>query len=390
MFLFWVAFTLVDAQKNSRLWASANLTLITLVVGWTGALYACAGVALFYGLAQGVSACATHATSKDSKPLKWAQLSLPFALGVSLALLIIHKTEWVLRADSSLTKSVLLTVGFSYVCLRVIDLISEVRRTPEVAPSFVNTLNYLLPFHMLTAGPIQKYSDFIEHHPHKRGSLSAQDYVNRWVTGGERIAQGLVKKYCVAAFIQSVCLTNFTTTGWALLLGANLFYLWLYFDFSAYSDLAVGVGHLCGLHAPENFNRPLLSRNLTLFWERWHISLSLWIRHHLYTPIQLNLARKTRNMYPTLVSTCAFTVAFVVCGAWHELSVRFVCWGGLHALGLSVCHAYRQRLIQRWGRKKVRDIYMKNPWVKVLAIIITFEFVALSLLFAFHPTLFQF
>ena len=386
---FWVMFTLTSAQRQSWLWAGANLTLITLVTGARGALYALMGVVFFYLLAQGVKKHDQAQKIHKIRVFTWARLSLPFALLVSLVLFVTHKTEWVLQAEGSLTKSVLMTIGFSYVCLRVIDLISTVERIPELAPSLVNTLNYLLPFHMLTAGPIQTYTDFIEHHPQKNEPTSAQAYVERWLKGGEYIAQGLVKKYCVAALIQGVCLTDFKTTGWALLLEAQLFYVWLYFDFSAYSDLALGVGHLCGLHTPENFNRPLSSRNLTVFWERWHISLSLWVRRHLYTPVQLHLARKTHNTHPVLVSTFAFSVAFVMCGAWHDLSVRFLCWGGLHAAGLSACYAYKHYLIKVWGRKTIRKVYMVNPWVKGIATLLTFEFVALSLLFAFHPTLFH-
>ena len=82
-------------------------------------------------------------------------------------------------------------------------------------------------------------------------------------------------------------------------------------------------------------------------------------------------------------------MAFVLCGAWHELSLRFMCWGALHAAGLSAVNIYKHYLIKRWGRKVIRDRYMMNPWIKALATLLTFEFVTLSLTFAFHPTLFS-
>ena len=391
---FWLLFTLVSSRLQSWLWAGANLTLIGLVLGLKGVGVALGGVGYFYVLAQGISRQVQYEKQEkhsiSSSPQFWLKLYFPLSIFTALFLFITHKTEWILQANSSLTKEILSVVGFSYVCLRIIDLMRTLQLSPQWAPTFIDTLNYLLPFHMLTAGPIQKYSDFVKHLPSQNQTLSAQDYVDRWLKGGERIAMGLVKKYCIAGLIQGICLTQFSTQGWALFVEAHLFYIWLYFDFSAYSDLAVGVGHLCGLHTPENFNKPLSARNLTVFWERWHISLSLWIRSHLYTPIQLHLARKTRNARPLLISTFAFSVAFLLCGAWHNVSFRFVCWGGLHALGLSTCNAYKHYLIQKWGRKTIRKTYMKNKWIQAIATLITFEFVALSLVFAFHPTLFSF
>ena len=395
---FWVGFTLIPPRFKSILWAGSNLLLIHLVLGLKGVLGALMGISFFFLLAQGISrsslSTVSSGSSSNSTPSLWSRFCLPLAFIISLFLFITHKTEWIFKADSSLTKELLLVVGFSYVCLRIIDLMRTLQLSPQWTPSFLDTLNYLLPFHMLTAGPIQKYSDFIEHHPSKEHSLSAEDYVDRWLLGGERIATGLFKKFCIAGLIQGIFLTQFapsmTTDGWALFIEAHWFYIWLYFDFSAYSDIAIGIGTLCGLHTPENFNKPLFSRNLTVFWERWHISLSLWIRTHLYTPIQLHFARKTKNKHPLLISTLAFSVAFLLCGAWHDVSFRFVCWGGLHALGLSLCNAYKHYLIKRWGRKTIRKVYMQNRWIQWTATFLTFEFVALSLVFAFHPTLFSF
>lgn len=400
---FWVAFTLTPKARLSWLWALANLTLVTLVTGPLGLLLSVGGVSLFYGLMRGVkhhaeSSLKAASAATGSLSALWrarlARGALPLALLLTTALFVLHKTQWLTQgltqgsASPSALKGLLLMVGFSYVSLRIIDLLRAVERAPERAPHLIDTLNYLLPFHMLTAGPIQSYDDFYAQHPSRQEELSAEGYVARWLEGGERIATGLVKKFCVAGLIQGVGLTDFSTTGWALFMEAQLFYVWLYFDFSAYSDIAVGIGKLCGLHTPENFNHPLSARNLTVFWERWHITLSQWIRAQLYTPVQLKLARLTGNRHPLLMSTVAFSVAFVLCGAWHELSPRFMWWGALHAGGLSIVNIYKHYLIKRWGRKVIRDRYMTNPWVRAIATLLTFEFVTLSLTFAFHPTLF--
>jgi D-alanyl-lipoteichoic acid acyltransferase DltB (MBOAT superfamily) len=146
---------------------------------------------------------------------------------------------------------VLVTIGFSYVALRVYEVtraISEGRhRTPDIA----GLTNYLLPFHMLAAGPIQSYDEFVMQ-PALPQPLTSVDALG----GFERIATGLFKKYVLANLIQELFLTDFRSTGWYPLLEAQLTFLWLYLDFSAYSDVAFGVGRLMGVATPENFNRP--------------------------------------------------------------------------------------------------------------------------------------
>ena len=114
----------------------------------------------------------------------------------------------------------------------------------------------------------------------------------------ERITSGLFKKYILANFIDRLFLTGFHARGPYFLLELQLNFLWLYLDFSAYSDVAIGLGSLLGIATPENFNRPLFARNLIEFWERWHITLSRFIRKHLFIPIQLALMRRTEGKAP--------------------------------------------------------------------------------------------
>jgi D-alanyl-lipoteichoic acid acyltransferase DltB (MBOAT superfamily) len=162
------------------------------------------------------------------------------------------------------------------------------------------------------------------------------------------------------------------------LLDVQWHYLWLYLDFSAYSDIAVGIGRLLGVATPENFSRPYLARNLIDFWERWHISLSQFIRRDLFIPIQLALVRRTGGRYPLAIASFAFAVSFVLCGLWHSISLTWLAWGGVHAAGLIACNVYRHLLQRHLGRKGVHH-YLANRWVHLLAIFLTFEFVAFSL-----------
>ncbi|MBU0550595.1 hypothetical protein KKF91_05440 [Myxococcota bacterium] len=359
--------------------ALLNLGLVGLLLGPMGLGLVALGLAIIYG------AVALHVRHHPR-----ARLVDGLVVALLLALFFSHKQAPLDPAASWLahvSRAALEGVGFSYLALRALDLLRQLRMGLSPPPTPLDLVNYLLPFHMLTAGPIQPYAAYVAGAAAPPPQEDTTARLRRWIEGLERIASGMVKKFVVAGAISATLLTDFSTSGWALFVEMNAFYLWLYFDFSAYSDIAVGVGRLCGVPTPENFNRPLSARNLTVFWERWHISLSEWVRAHLYIPTQLRLARATHNRRPVLISAVAFSVAFSLCGLWHDVSTRFLLWGALHALGLSVCNAYRHLLVKRYGRKGVREGYMKRRVTRLAATALTFEFVAASLTFAFHPGL---
>ena len=264
--------------------------------------------------------------------------------------------------------------------LRIIDLGRAVREQRHNPPDLPSTVNYLLPFHMLAAGPIQAYDEFAGQPPVPpalgvRGSLVAV----------ERIATGLFKKYILANFlIQKFFLTGLHTSGPYLWLEIQLSFLWVYLDFSAYSEIALGIGELLGVATPVNFRRPYLARNVIDFWERWHISLSQFIRRNLFIPIQLALMRRSGGRGALLIACVAFTISFLLCGLWHSISLPWLAWGGLQSLGLVVCYLYQQLLLKRLGRKGVNR-YLANPWIRPLAIFVTFEFSAATFAVATYP-----
>lgn len=283
----------------------------------------------------------------------------------SLALFVVHKT----------TPNPLLTaIGFSYIFLRALDMARAVYEGRQKAPGVCECVNYLVPFHMLAAGPIQSYDDFCRQPPVPAAPTS-EDVLQ----GVERIAHGLFKKVILAQTLEKLFLTGFSggDAGYWLF-EAQIYYLWVYLDFSAYSDIAVGTGRLLGLHTPENFRNPLLARDIIDFWERWHISLSRFIRFNLFIPVQMTLARRTRNRSPLVIGAVAYLVSFGLCGLWHGLDSKFLVWGLYHALGLIVCKTYQDWMLQRYGRKG-RKAYLANFPIRVLMTAITFEFVAISL-----------
>ncbi len=354
-------------------WAGVNLLFIAWMLKLR-CLEVAAGLVVAH-LALRMLACRGGKGSRG-----WRAPVAAVGLAVAIGLFVINKLPGLSHAwGTDAVNPLLLAVGFSYVFLRLIDagrVIYEGGRPPPDLPS---TVNYLLPFHMLAAGPIQSYEDFHDQ-PAVPKPLSPTDALQ----GVERIALGLFKKFVVAYMIRKLFLTDFYVPGPYLLFEVQMHYLWIYLDFSAYSDIAVGIGRLMGVHTPENFDKPYLARNMIDFWDRWHISLSQWIRRNLFIPIQLSLARRTGGKRMLLIATFAFTVSFLLCGLWHGISWPFFAWGAMHALGLVVTNAYRVWLTRRLGRKGVKA-YKEKLTYRLLAQFGTFQYVAFSLLIISYP-----
>jgi D-alanyl-lipoteichoic acid acyltransferase DltB (MBOAT superfamily) len=299
-------------------------------------------------------------------------LFLTALIGLSvLVLFVLHKLPALTdRLGLTTLGHILSFIGFSYVALRMIEVARAVLEKRHPPPDLPSTINYLLPFHMLAAGPIQAYDDFVQQ-PAPPKLATPREVL----AGMERIAVGLFKKFVLAFCLQKLFLSDFHANGVYFLVELQAFYIWLYLDFSAYSDIAVGVGALIGVTTPENFNQPYLARNLVDFWERWHISLSQFIRRNLFIPIQVALMRKTDARKPLLCAITAIAISFFLCGAWHGVSLPFLAWGGVQASGLIVAHTYGYFLQKKLGSKRLKT-YRANPWIRALAMVVTFEFVA--------------
>ncbi len=309
----------------------------------------------------------------------WSLLAATGTLG----LFVFHKRPdlFVVRLPAlEHLEYLLATIGFSYVALRLYELGRAVHEGRHEPPGFAATVNYLLPFHMLAAGPIQAYDEFVTQ-PAIPPRLGVADALG----GFDRIAAGLFKKYVLANLIQRLFLTDYRSAGPYVLLEAQLKFLWLYLDFSAYSDVAVGVGRLMGVATPENFDRPYLARNIIEFWERWHISLSLFIRRNIFIPVQLALMRLTDGRRPLQIASLAFTASFLLCGLWHQINLRWLAWGAFHAAGLVACNIYRTRLTRRLGGRKGVNKYMANRWIRAASTALTFEFNAAAVFIVTYP-----
>lgn len=222
----------------------------------------------------------------------------------------------------------LLPVGLSFFCFQAISYVVDVYRFEASGKhGFLEHLAYLLFFPIRVSGPIVRAKDLLARFADPP-ALSPEQ-------GGEalfRIALGLAKKLVVADMLGMGLVDpvfahpgNYSSAECALAAVAYTFEL--YFDFSGYSDIAIGVGALFGFHFPENFNRPYLAKNLFEFWNRWHLTLSSWLRDYLYLPLGGNRVSRPRALFNLMV-------VMVLGGLWHGADWRFAIWGGIHGLGL--------------------------------------------------------
>jgi alginate O-acetyltransferase complex protein AlgI len=219
--------------------------------------------------------------------------------------------------------SLLLPIGISFFTFHSISYIVDVHRQQAVAQKGpVGAALYLLFFPQLIAGPIIRYHD-IAAQIAGRGHSSAQ-----FAIGVRRFTVGLAKKLLIAGIVARPVDAIFAmpageiTAGHAWL-AATGYTLQIYFDFSGYSDMAIGLGHMFGFRFPENFRYPYVATSVQDFWKRWHISLSTWFRDYLYIPLGGN-RRAPARVYLNLVTV------FFLCGLWHGAAWTFVLWGLLH------------------------------------------------------------
>jgi D-alanyl-lipoteichoic acid acyltransferase DltB (MBOAT superfamily) len=365
-----VLMPLTEVTRRRRALATANVTFIGFLARPEAGIAAIGFAVLIHGAAVA--------------PTRWKRMTLTGAGSLVAVLFVVHKVR-ALHPQSRPLASVwpiLAVVGFSYVALRAIELLraGAPRDGRAAGTGWLDAINYLFPFHMLAAGPIQSWDDFLAHQtpPPRLMPTGA-------LAGIERIVTGMFKKFVLARAVELMFLTGFRAPWPYVLIEIQMYYLWVYLDFSAYSDIAVGAGRLLGVHTPENFRHPLVARNMVEFWERWHISLSSFIRRNIFIPVQVGLMRRTSPCRPTAVYAIAISVTFILCGLWHGLSLRYVLWGASHSVALIVSASFGRWQMKRLGAEGVAT-YRANVAFRIAATALTFEFVALSLALIAHPS----
>lgn len=264
------------------------------------------------------------------------------------------------------TLSILLPVGISFYTFESMSYIIDVyRRKNTSCRSLLEYAVFISFFPHLVAGPIIRPAFFFP-------ALRIEPRITQYdfFSGFSRCVIGLFKKLILADTLalywgDEIFANPSGFTSLDVWIGVYCYSFQIYLDFSSYSDIAIGLSKMMGIHLPENFNYPYLARNLREFWERWHISLSTWLRDYLYIPLGGNRKgslRKYVNIFVTML----------LGGLWHGASWNFVIWGVLHGFFITVSH-FKIDCLQTPSFR-----FRLPSWIKVL---VTFHLVALAWIF---------
>ena len=252
---------------------------------------------------------------------------LYLGVAINLAILVFYKyLHFILlnfNIDSSFGQSIHLPLGISFFTFQAISYLVDIKNErAHVQKNIINLGLYISFFPQLIAGPIVRYN-------HLAKQLLNRIHNNElFVAGIERFSYGLAKKLLIANALGAVADPIFAldsdqisfSLAW---LAIVCYALQIYFDFSGYSDMAIGLGRMFGFRFQENFNYPYIATSLKDFWQRWHISLSAWFRDYVYIPLGGNKKGSLRTYFNLFM-------VFILCGFWHGASWSFLLWGIIH------------------------------------------------------------
>ena len=266
-------------------------------------------------------------------------------------------------------------IGFSYIAFRLIHTIRDRQtgRLPVVTlPEYVT---YVIFFPALTAGPIDRIERFIQD-LRRPISLSAEDLS----IAGKRLVVGLFKKLVLADSLAIIALNSTNavqtrTAGWMwVLLYAYTFQI--FFDFSGYTDIAIGIGWFLGFRLPENFANPYIKPNLTQFWNSWHMTLTQWFRAYFFNPFTRFLRSSKHPMpVPAMIFLTQISTMILI-GLWHGATWNFILWGLWHGVGLFAQNRW-SGIIRPWAARLETRPALKMS-LAVVSTFLTFQYVALG------------
>ncbi len=288
--------------------------------------------------------------TKDSRSRK---LMLTLSISVNVGLLFYFKYSnffieninvvlSTIGIDNVKWTKLILPIGISFYTFETITYVVDVyRRVHKPLNNFWDYQTYIMLFPKLIAGPIIRYHDLSQQITDRSQNENSENRLK----GFYRFAIGLSKKVLIAnqmgAFADQIFgieAYNFgSLTAW---IGIIAYTMQIYFDFSGYSDMAIGLGKMMGFKFPENFDNPYTSKSITEFWRRWHMTLGSWMKNYLYIPLGGNRVSANSRLYFNLC------LVFLLSGLWHGASWSFVIWGLFHGLFL---------VLERVGLNKVYD-----------------------------------
>lgn len=310
--------------------------------------------------------------------LVWAVVGVIFAY--------IWLKKYTLFPDHAFLHYPYFTLGLSYICFRVLHLLIQAAdRSDQPRIGLGGYILYTLNFTTLISGPIQFYDDFARDQFASEPIAMGPRVVGEQL---ERIVRGFFKVNVVAMLLNALHEDALAQMSQPLPVGIKLFSavrlsvvypLFLYANFSGYIDIVIAMARLLRLRLPENFDRPFSASSFIEFWNRWHITLSTWLKTYVYNPLLLALMRRnsSRAVEPFLGVFCFFVTFFLV-GVWHGRTSEFVIFGVLQGSGVAINKLWQLKLTPALGRKEYNAL-AKNPLYVSFARGLTFSWFAFTL-----------
>jgi D-alanyl-lipoteichoic acid acyltransferase DltB (MBOAT superfamily) len=288
-------------------------------------------------------------------------------------------------------------IGLSYILFRFLQLlIDRFQGSLPRLPTFLDFLAYIIYFPALISGPVHKYDEF-------NNSLIERPIANRDFSGSyKKLLNGIFKALVMAPLVQQVFyLTSYyiflgrgteLPTGWAKILVRDtipiqaavplslvIYPIYLYFNFSGYTDIVIAVSSFFGISLPENFNRPFKARNVSEFWSRWHISLSDWFKNYLFNPMIGSLtALVPHRQASSIISVFTIFSVFFLIGLWHGSTLVYVYYGLYLGVSAAVHRCYQIAMVKWIGQKAFRNLG-KNAIYSHFCRVLTFGYFSMAL-----------
>jgi len=235
--------------------------------------------------------------------------------------------------------ALIVPLGFSFLAFELLHFVIERHRGHLADATWAGFAAFIFYFPCRVAGPIKRYPQFAQ------AVAAASPSFDNVYHGFLRILSGLVKKTVFADVLgltaAEMIYADTPAHAWRVVLAYSF---QIYLDFSAYSDVAIGVSRVLGITIPENFRWPYLSPSVQEFWNRWHISLSSWARDYVFTPSGQMLFKTRLRRFPSWIAALSYLVTFLLIGAWHGLTPNFLVWGAYHGVLLTLYYVYRKRM----------------------------------------------
>jgi D-alanyl-lipoteichoic acid acyltransferase DltB (MBOAT superfamily) len=278
--------------------------------------------------------------------------------------------------------TLLATAGLSFLFFKILHVVIDAA-SGTLTLSFWRYLTYCFNFTTFLLGPIQRYQSFEGQWNGTTEAIPATFEAH--LDAVTRVLRGLVKKYVVAEYLAAYALQPDapvqTMSLIDLQLATYVFYIFLYFDFSGYCDIVIGVGCLLGIRPPENFNLPFLSPNPSQYWLRVHESLTSWLTDYVFNPLYAAALRSGWfGWHPLAATALAVTTTMLVAGLWHGTTLSFVLFGLVHGVYLVVFRSYEYAARNFLGRQGLRELRSSRAWL-VASTIVTFHFTATAYIF---------